>query len=269
MPMDTISFRTTPGDWGIFKVMERIDAITKRFGPHMAPPAQQDFKTELTSQLYQPGVDQVQNEFGGPAAAAAAAGAHNLAPAATLPASLPQDYPFVEKMPRIAPAPQAAPNPYKSSSQAQPFDELFGGSTPIRQEISQQIQSAGGNADIDAIIADAARKHNLDEGLLRAVITAESNYNPKATSPKGAMGLMQLMPGTARDLGVTNAYDPAQNVDGGARYLRQMLDQFGTVENALAAYNAGPGAVATYNGVPPYAETQNYVNKIMKMLGGS
>lgn len=261
MPMDTITFRTTPNDWGIFKVMDRIQAITNRFGPHIAPPVKQDFKTELTSQLYQPGVDDLQNTFNA-AAKTAAPAAHNLA----APTSLPQDYPFVEKMPRtMAPA---VTSPYNSSSKAQPFDELFGGSTPIRQEIGQQMQSRG-TADIDAIIAEAAQKHNLDEGLLRAVITAESNYNPKATSPKGAMGLMQLMPGTAKDLGVSDPYDPAQNVDGGARYLRSMLDQFGTVENALAAYNAGPGAVQTYNGVPPYTETKNYVNKIMKMLGGS
>ena len=95
---------------------------------------------------------------------------------------------------------------------------------------------------------------------------AESGYRADAVSPAGALGLMQLMPGTARSLGVTDPLDPLQNVLGGAEYLRQQLERFGSVEKALAAYNAGPGAVERYDGVPPYAETRNYIARIVDRL---
>ncbi len=108
---------------------------------------------------------------------------------------------------------------------------------------------------------DAARKNRVPEDLFLRLVQQESGWNPNARSVKGAMGLAQLMPPTARLLGV-DASNPAQNLEGGARYLRQQFDKFGTWRLALAAYNAGPGAVERYNGVPPYRETQNYVRVI-------
>lgn len=113
------------------------------------------------------------------------------------------------------------------------------------------------------LISAAAEVFGLDESLLRAVVWQESRFREGVTSPKGAMGLMQLMPGTARGLGVVNAYDPIQNVAGGARHLRNLLRRYGgDVSMALAAYNAGEGSVQKYRGIPPYRETQNYVAAI-------
>lgn len=118
-----------------------------------------------------------------------------------------------------------------------------------------------------AEITAAAKKYNLPEKLITSVIKQESNFNASATSAAGASGLMQLMPATASYLGVSDRFDPAQNIMGGAKYLRQMLDQFdNNVETALAAYNAGPGNVKKYGGIPPFQETQNYVKKIMNFM---
>jgi len=136
-------------------------------------------------------------------------------------------------------------------------------------------QSVRGRAftqqEIDAAIEQSAARHNVDPNLVRAVIKVESNFNPNAVSRKGAMGLMQLMPQTARQLNVTNPFDPGQNVDAGVRHLKQLMQNYGgDVKLTLAAYNAGQGAVARSAGVPRIAETRNYVKRITQLYyGGS
>jgi soluble lytic murein transglycosylase-like protein len=115
------------------------------------------------------------------------------------------------------------------------------------------------------IILQAAHRHRVDPALVRAVIRAESGYDHRAVSRKGALGLMQLMPATAKDLGVEDAFDPVHNINGGVKYLRQLIDQFdGNVRLALAAYNAGCGKVRQYRGVPPYPSTRFYLEKVIR-----
>ncbi len=210
MPLDFVNrFAATPDNWGIVKVMERIEELSTRFGPkipQIPQPGQDDFKTELQKNLI----------------------------------------------------------PYKNEKSDVPEipknDDLFAPGTFPNAEVPKATQ-------FDQIISEAAKTYGVDENLVRAVIKAESNFNPSAVSPKGAMGLMQLMPGTADMLNVKNPYDPKDNVFGGVKYLRSMLDRFGgDTTSAIAAYNAGPKAVETYDGIPPYRETQDYVKRILGML---
>jgi soluble lytic murein transglycosylase-like protein len=124
--------------------------------------------------------------------------------------------------------------------------------------------------EIDDAINKAADRHNVDPNLVRALVKVESNFNPNAVSRKGAMGLMQLMPQTARQLRLTNPFNPEENVDAGVRHLRELLDNYGgDVRLSLAAYNAGTGAVARSSGIPHYAETRNYVKRITQLYSGS
>ncbi len=125
------------------------------------------------------------------------------------------------------------------------------------------------SSDLDNVIENSAKRHGVDPNLVRALIKVESNFNPSAVSRKGAMGLMQLMPATARSLNVDDPFDPEQNVEAGVRHLRGLLDNFnGNVALSLAAYNAGEGAVRRFGSqIPPYSETQNYVKRITGMAG--
>ena len=172
------------------------------------------------------------------------------------------------------PAPNAAVMRAAKSAAAE-VDEYLGHESS--QSASVKIVAANfrgplaTSADIDSAIEQAAARHNVDPNLVRAVVKVESNFNPNAVSRKGAMGLMQLMPSTARQLKVKNPFDPEQNVDAGVRHLKQLLESYGgDVKLTLAAYNAGAGAVARSSGVPHYAETQNYVRRITNLYyGGS
>jgi len=140
------------------------------------------------------------------------------------------------------------------------FDQL------LEQEKSNQT-AISKTMDLDSIFAEASQKYGVSVDLLKAVAKAESNFNPEATSHCGAMGIMQLMPSTAESLGVTDAYDPYQNIMGGAKLLSQLDKLYdGNVKLMLAGYNAGPGNVEKYNGVPPFEETQNYVVTVMRYL---
>jgi soluble lytic murein transglycosylase-like protein len=130
--------------------------------------------------------------------------------------------------------------------------------------VSQYTNSAAVTGDFASLINAAAQKYNVNPNLVQAVVKAESNFNPSAVSSAGALGLMQLMPGTAAGLGVTDPLDPVQNIEGGVKFLSQLLNRYdGNIQYALAAYNAGPGAVDRYNGIPPYQETQTYVSRVL------
>jgi soluble lytic murein transglycosylase-like protein len=158
----------------------------------------------------------------------------------------------------VSVAPHAVASGGSRTGSVQPF---------FPQYLLKQINDGEASSkptDYENEIRLAAAKHNIDPALIKAVIRAESGFNPNAVSHSGAQGLMQLMPSTAAGFGVTDPFDPAQNIDAGAHYLRGQLDRFGgDVSLALAAYNAGPGSVAKYNGVPPFRETQNYVKRVL------
>ena len=134
------------------------------------------------------------------------------------------------------------------------------------EDFSSYLQTT---ASLEEIFAQAAEKYNVPKNLIKAIAKAESDFNPNATSGAGAQGIMQLMPATARELGVTDSYDPYQNIMGGTKYISQMLEKYdGNVSLALAAYNAGSNNVAKYGGIPPFEETQNYVVKVTGYMNG-
>lgn len=164
-------------------------------------------------------------------------------------------------------APTAATAQVKVKKSADGTTTIYNESKTQRtRRLSSKLQPLATGSTLSSLINFHARREGLSPRLVQAVVQVESGYNPRALSNKGAMGLMQLMPGTAKELGVSNAYDPEQNIRGGARYLRQQLDRFsGDVRLALAAYNAGPTAVTRYGGIPPYKETRRYVEKVLAL----
>ncbi|UTI64666.1 lytic transglycosylase domain-containing protein [Paraconexibacter antarcticus] len=172
--------------------------------------------------------------------------------------------------------PVAAPSPATTAGSPSFATALTQATTPAAAGVAAPptVPAAGLNAAAASVpfaaqIDAAAAKNGVDPALLRGLVKQESGFDPAARSGVGALGLTQLMPGTARELGVTDPTDPLQQLDAGARYLKQQLDRFGgDPSKALAAYNAGPGAVQKFGGVPPYAETQHYVQNVLQFAAG-
>lgn len=159
---------------------------------------------------------------------------------------------------------ELAPEPEVVSPE---IDVAIADASPMLPEITvgQNATVPHGSIPFHGIIVQVAGRYEVDPHLIRAIILAESGYNPKAKSKKGARGLMQLMPSTAKALGVQNIYDPEENIDGGVRYFRSLLDRFdGDVQLALAAYNAGSRHVRNYEGIPPFKATQRYIKKVLR-----
>jgi hypothetical protein len=180
----------------------------------------------------------------------------------------PREEPPVPPAPAAAPAGQPGPSPSTGVADHDPAGSAGGPPGMSTTTASgEPLLPVGGVFNPDALHAMAgkiARRHGVDEALVHAVIQVESRYDPFAVSPRGAMGLMQLMPRTAERFEVANAFDPVQNVDGGVRYLKELLARYsGQVRLALAAYNAGEEAVERHGGIPPYRETVDYVKRVL------
>ncbi len=149
-------------------------------------------------------------------------------------------------------------------SRIREIEERFGRFAPEPVKVRERGCSQSLSSSFDEIVEECAKKYGLSAAFIRKLIEVESGGNPKAVSPKGAMGLMQLMPETCEDLGILDPFDIRQNIEGGVRYFRGLLDHFGSVELALAAYNAGPGRVKEYGGVPPFEETRRFIRRILE-----
>ncbi|MGB9637879.1 MAG: lytic transglycosylase domain-containing protein [bacterium] len=157
-------------------------------------------------------------------------------------------------------------NKVQSSSEAKEFNEIFSKYLNENNSVNNRFDNMSKdeiNKEIMDAVEEASRKYGVDKELILAIIKQESNFDPKAVSYVGACGLMQLMPETAKELGVTDPFDIKQNIMGGTKYIRQLLDQFKDIKLAIAAYNAGPGNVMKYNSIPPFSETQNYIAKVL------